>query len=312
MSTNTFTARFSKPAFFFFALLCLTPWINGPIALLGGFAFNSFLGNPFKKQTSVVTKHLLKISVVGLGFGMNLAGTLAVGKDSFWITAASIILILAAGALLGYYLHLDKKLTHLISSGTAICGGSAIAAVGPIIQASEKEMSVALGAIFLLNSIALLLFPVLGHILHLTQHQFGIWAAIAIHDTSSVTGAAAVYGQEALQTAVTIKLVRTLWIIPLSFVTALWFKNETKKINIPWFIGLYIAAILLNSYVPFVSIAAPTLVQIARASLTLTLFLIGSGLSVKNFQSVGYKPLILAIILWILISVVSLIFVYND
>lgn len=298
-----------KTGYILIALICLTPWINGPIALILGFLFTLIFQNPLKKQSTLVTKHLLKISVIGLGFGMNLATTFAVGKDGFWITAGSIILVLTAGSLLGKWLQIDKKTTHLISSGTAICGGSAIAAIGPVLKASKEQMSVALGVIFLLNSIALLLFPPLGHLFQLTQHQFGVWAAIAIHDTSSVTGAAAAYGQEALQTAVTIKLTRSLWIIPLSLLTAFWFKNESKKVSIPWFIALYIVAMVLNSYVPIVAQFSPIIVQIARAGLTLTLFLIGAGLSLKTFNTVGWKPLSLALLLWIIISTVSLLFV---
>jgi uncharacterized integral membrane protein (TIGR00698 family) len=210
------------------------------------------------------------------------------------------------GIVAGRYLKVDKRTSFLISAGTAICGGSAIAALSPVIKAEEKQISVALGVIFILNSIALFIFPVIGHGLHLSQTQFGLWCAIAIHDTSSVVGAASRYGVQALQVATTVKLARALWIIPVAFITAFLFKTGNKQIQIPYFIGLFILAMLVNTYVPFIKPIIPYITSIAKTGLTLTLFLIGSGLSLKVLKSVGVVPLFQGIMLWVLISGVSL------
>ena len=203
---------------------------------------------------------------------------------------------------MGKLLKIDKKTSYLVSAGTAICGGSAIAAISPIIKAAEKQISVALGTIFILNSIALFLFPVIGHWLHLSQTEFGLWCAIAIHDTSSVVGAAGKYGSQALEVATTVKLARALWIIPVAFISSFIFKNRGGKIKIPYFIGLFILAMIANTYLPVVQSISMYLVAIARSGLTLTLFLIGCGLSRKVLQSVGFKPLVQGVVLWVLIS----------
>ena len=204
------------------------------------------------------------------------------------------------------WLKIDKKTSHLISCGTAICGGSAIAAIAPVIKSDEKQTSVALGVIFILNSIALFLFPAIGHWLHLSQQDFGLWCAIAIHDTSSVVGAANKYGPEALQIATTVKLARALWIIPVALITAMIFKNKSSKIKIPYFIGLFIVAMLLNTYIPQTAVIAPSLVLIAKIGLTLTLFLIGAGLNFNVLKSVGLKPLFQGILLWAFIATAAL------
>ena len=206
-------------------IFCLTPIVSPPVALLIGFAIAQFSGHPFLHLNHKATSFLLKVSVVGLGFGMNVQNALQVGKEGFAFTVASICGTLAFGLLLGKLLKIEKKTSHLISTGTAICGGSAIAAISPLIKADEKQISVALGTVFILNSIALLIFPFIGHLLHLTQMQFGLWSAIAIHDTSSVVGAANKYGAQALQVATTVKLARALWIIPVSVLTAIFFKT---------------------------------------------------------------------------------------
>ncbi|WP_276133680.1 YeiH family protein [Polluticoccus soli] len=295
-----------KVIFITLAVLCLTPLITPPVALLLGLLVAQFVGHPYLKQNKKYTTMLLQISVVGLGFGMNLHSAMEAGKQGISFTIASIIGTLLLGALLGYWLKIDKKTSHLISSGTAICGGSAIAAVSPVIHAEEEQISVALGIVFILNSIALLIFPPIGHALGLTQKEFGMWAAIAIHDTSSVVGAAKVYGQEALEVATTVKLTRALWIIPLALGTALVYKDNTKKIKIPYFIGYFIIAMAINTYVPAIHPVSPFIVQAAKAGLTLTLFLIGAGLSKKTIRSVGVRPFIQGIILWVVISSTAL------
>jgi uncharacterized integral membrane protein (TIGR00698 family) len=305
-SGGTWLGKISRPAFIVAVLFCLTPLITPPLALLGGLVFANTLGNPFKKYNSKASKWLLQISVVGLGFGMNAMAALRAGKTGILFTVVSIFGTLALGYIFGRWMKMDKKTTQLISAGTAICGGSAIAAVAPVIEAEEKQISVALGIVFILNSIALFLFPVLGHLLHLSETQFGMWAAIAIHDTSSVVGAAGRYGPQALLTATTVKLARALWIIPVSLGMAALRKKGSGKVKIPWFIFLFVIAMLLNSYVPPINAVSAYIVMVAKAGLTLTLFLIGAGLSLSSLRSVGLKPFVLGIILWVIISVAAL------
>ena len=304
----------TKVIFILAAVACLTPYIDPPVALFMGLLLALTIGHPYLHLNRKATNWLLKSSVVGLGFGMNIMNAMQAGRQGILFTVVSILGTLIIGWLLGKVLKIDKKTSHLVSSGTAICGGSAIAAVGPVIDADEKSMSVSLGIVFILNSIALILFPYLGHLLELTQQQFGLWSAIAIHDTSSVVGAATKYDTyfdpnspvKALQIATTVKLARALWIIPVALGSALMFKSKSRKINIPWFIGLYILAMVLYTYVPFVQQFGPYVVIVAKKGLTLTLFLIGAGLSKKVIQSVGVKPFLQGIILWVLISVTAL------
>jgi len=295
-------------AFFALLLFCLTPWCPPPLALALGLALALTLGSPFK--TSRQTRILLQTSVVGLGFGMNLQKVVEAGRSGILFTLATIIGTLLAGYALGRVLRVSSGTAHLISSGTAICGGSAIAAVGPVIGATDEEMSVSLGTVFILNSIALFVFPAIGVALHLTQPQFGIWAAIAIHDTSSVVGAAAAYGAEALQVATTVKLTRALWIVPLTLGTAIAFRRRMSpgagRVVIPWFIFFFLLASVIRTYVPAPQIAWDVVVRIARIGLTVTLFLIGSALSRKSLAAVGFRPLILGITLWILVSAAGL------
>ncbi len=301
-----FQAHITLQKILFFVFIAISLFLQSPaIALLLGFAFTLIIGNPFGKHTGKITNILLKASVVGLGFGINLSAAITASKDGVIFTMISIAFTITLGFIIGGMLKINRKTSHLLASGTAICGGSAIAAVGPVLNANEKEMSVSLGTIFLLNSIALFIFPPIAHFFSLTQHQFGVWAAIAIHDTSSVVGAASIYGQEALQTATTIKLVRTLWIVPVALLTAFLFKSKSKKVTIPYFIGFFIIAMLLSSYFPFIASISGSIVLISRLGLVLTLFLIGAGLSLDKIKSVGIKPLILGIILWVVISVVS-------
>jgi len=279
--------------------------ISPPGALALGMLIALTVGNPYSVKTAKATKYLLQASVVGLGFGMDLQKVVAAGRTGILFTIATIVGTLLLGFVIGRAMKIEPTTSHLISSGTAICGGSAIAAVGPVLKASDEQMSVSLGTVFILNSIALFVFPIIGHRLALSQTQFGVWAPIAIHDTSSVVGAAARYGAEALQIATTVKLTRALWIVPLTLGTAFVFhRKSAAKITIPWFILWFLVASLIRTYVA--SPAWPVIVTIAKYGLTLTLFLIGAGLSRKSLAAVGIRPLILGVLLWIAISTVSL------
>ncbi|MFB9080493.1 YeiH family protein [Flavobacterium procerum] len=286
--------------------LCLFSIISPPIALLIGVVLVNLFGNPFIEFNHKAITFLLQFSVVGLGFGMNASSAFSAGKEGFVLTISSIFSTLIFGFLLGKWLKTEKKTSHLISCGTAICGGSAIAAISPVIKSNENQTSIALGVIFILNSVALFVFPFIGHQFGLSQKDFGLWCAIAIHDTSSVVGAANKYGAEALQIATTVKLARALWIIPISILTAVIFKNKNSKIKIPYFIGLFVLVMLLNSYVPKVSVVAPCVVNIAKIGLTVTLFLIGATLNVNTLKSVGVRPLLQGVLLWVFITVLSL------
>ncbi|WP_229747110.1 putative sulfate exporter family transporter [Mucilaginibacter galii] len=282
--------------------LCLSPLVSPAIALLMGLIIAQCTGHPYLHLNHKATHILLQFSVVGLGFGMNVHSALQAGKEGILFTVASISCTLISGYLMGKWLGIEKKTSYLISAGTAICGGSAIAAISPVIKAEEKQISVALGCVFILNSVALFIFPVIGHHLHLSQSQFGLWCAIAIHDTSSVVGAASKYGPHALEVATTVKLARALWIIPVAFLSTFIFNNKSKKISVPYFIGLFVLAMITNTYIHAVAGISHYMVAAAKAGLTLTLFLIGAGLSRQVLAAVGLKPMIQAIVLWIAIS----------
>ena len=299
-------SRRQKILFSAMAVLSLTPLVAAPMALVAGFIIAEVAGNPYAEWSKKITSGLLQYVVVGLGFGMNVNSALKAGKEGFLFTVFSIVMVLLLGFVLTRWLKIDKILGYLIASGTAICGGSAIAAVSPVVKAKPGQITVALAVVFLLNSLALLVFPAIGHMLHLSQQQFGLWSAIAIHDTSSVVGAAGKYGTEALEVATTVKLARALWIIPLSFFSVWYFKNKEGKVKLPYFIGFFILAMCLNTYVPVLHIISPVIVRVSKALLTLTLFLIGAGLSVKTIKNAGSRPLLLAVLLWVVISVVSL------
>jgi uncharacterized integral membrane protein (TIGR00698 family) len=304
-----------RSVFIIIVILCLTPFISAPVALLLGIIVAQVIGNPYSDIISKykITPRLLQYSVVGLGFGMNIQSAVQAGKQGVLFTIITIIGTLVLGAILGLMMKTDKKTSHLISCGTAICGGSAIAAIAPVIRADEKQISVSLGIVFILNAIALFIFPVIGHELNLTEAQFGLWSAIAIHDTSSVVGAATAYGgSDTINYATTVKLARALWIIPLALITALFFKEGKQKTKIPYFIAFFILAMLINTYVPLVNTQSKLLVSIAKAGLVLTLFLIGAGLSMKTIKSVGIKPMLQGIILWIAIASVSLLVIINS
>lgn len=310
MSFSVFSKQLNGIVYLILAFLCLTPFITAPIALFLGLVFALTLGSPFPKFNKKASKYLLQISVVGLGFGMNLLDSVKAGSDGMLFTLFSVVSVMIIGIMVGKWLNIGKVPSYLIASGTAICGGSAIAAVGPIAKASESEMSISLATIFVLNAVALFLFPVLGHWLQLTQHQFGLWAAIAIHDTSSVVGAGATFGEEALKVATTVKLTRALWIIPLSVFTSFYFKSKGDKIVIPWFILFFIVAMVINTYLNIPKAITHDIVSVSRQSLTLTLFFIGAGLSRSTIKSVGIKPLVLGVTLWFFIAIISLSFIY--
>ena len=293
------------------ALHVFSAWVTPPVVLFIGLVFALLCGQAYPTFNKKVSKKLLQYSVIGLGFGMNLQASLASGKEGMLFTIISVIGTLLIGMFIGCkVLKLNRNTSYLISSGTAMCGGSAIAAVGPIIKAKDTDMSMALATVFILNAIGLFLFPIMGHWLGLSQQEFGTWAAIAIHDTSSVVGAGAAYGEEALQVATTIKLTRALWIIPLALITSIIFRSEGKKISIPWFILFFIVAMLINTYLlaDYPEIGK-FIAGIARKGLILTMFFIGASLSVDVIKSVGIRPLLQGILLWIIISAGSLAYI---
>ncbi|CAK7083525.1 MAG: hypothetical protein PARBA_03681 [Parabacteroides sp.] len=298
--------KYNKPLFILLFILCLMPFISPAIALFLGLALGMTAGQPFPVFSKKTSKYLLQFSVVGLGFGMNLYESLQTGKDGMIFTVVSVVAVLVLGMYLGKRLMMDKKTAYLISAGTAICGGSAIAAVAPVVKANDNEMSMSLGTIFILNAIALFIFPPIGHLLGMTQEQFGMWAAIAIHDTSSVVGAGAAYGEKALEIATMVKLTRALWIIPITIVTMFLFKQKGAKISIPWFIFFFILAMVANTFLSIPGVVSSSLVWTAKKGLTVTLFLIGSGLSRKVIKHVGVRPMVQGVVLWIFIGLMSL------
>ena len=293
-----------KLLFWLLLLACCVPMVSAPMALTAGLVFGLVIGNPWKNSTSTWSRRLLQASVVGLGFGINLPMILQTGKDAFLYTAISISFTMLAGWLLGRLFKTPQRTSTLISFGTAICGGSAIAAMAPVIRAEGEETGVALATVFTLNSVALILFPPLGHLLGMGQQQFGLWSALAIHDTSSVVGAAAAYGELALAIGTTVKLTRALWIMPSALLAA-WFTKSEGKAKFPFFIIGFIAAAAIKTALPqFEQIWHP-LNSIARQSLVVTLFLIGSGLTRELLGKTGLKPLVQGITLWVIVSVTS-------
>lgn len=295
-----------------FQVFGVSDFITPALALFAGLVFALIFPMPFPKFNKKGSKYLLQASVVGLGFGMNVVTALKSGSEGMMFTIVSVIGVMAFGILIGIWMHLNRKTAYLISSGTAICGGSAIAAVGPVLKADDHEMAVSLGVIFILNAIALFIFPPIGHYFGMTQAQFGTWAAIAIHDTSSVVGAGDAYGAEACQIATLIKCTRALWIIPLAFATMFIFRDKKgSKVSIPWFIVLFVAAMVVNTYCGIPSAVSDTIVYISKKALVVTLFFIGAGLSVGMVKKVGIRPLLLAILLWIIIGVSSFMVVMN-
>lgn len=284
--------------------------MDAGLALLLGFGLALTIEHPFPTLHKKWSHYLLQASVVGLGFGLNAHSALQAGKAGLWLTVTSITIALSFGIWLGRKIHVGKKAAYLISAGTAICGGSAIAAIAPLVSAKDSDMSVSMGTVFLLNAVALFLFPWIGHMLHMGDTQFGLWSAIAIHDTSSVVGAASRYSPKALEIATTVKLARALWIIPVSLVTLLVMRiknGQTEShIRIPWFIFIFIGVVVLNTFISPVHAIAPATLWLAKKGLVITLFLVGTGLSPQVIRQTGIRPLVLGISVWSIIAVGSL------
>src|SRR3984893_16474585 len=287
-----------KTLFFAGLIISASGFISPPVALTAGILFGLSVAHPLPADSRDLSLFLLQASVVALGFGMNLHEVLEAGRSGFLYTALGISFALLLGQILGRLLRVTGNSSFLITTGTAICGGSAIAAIGPIIEADEEEMAVSLGTIFILNSVALLIFPPIGNALHLAQSQFGLWAALAIHDTSSVVGAATKYGPQALVIGTTVKLARALWIVPLALATAA-IKHSRSRLQFPWFIGFFVLAAVINTYLLALTSLNKSLFTLGRLGLTATLFLIGSGISRSTVKEVGWRPLLLGVLLWL-------------
>ncbi len=295
----------SKILFALGLAFCLTPWASPPLALVAGLVFGAIASHPYPGESKQISKYLLQAAVVGLGFGMNLQQVLRAGRSGFVYTAVGIAFALMVGTIIARLVRVERRAAFLISTGTAICGGSAIAAVGPVVGATEDEMSVSLGTIFLLNSVALLTFPAIGAALKLSQSQFGLWAALAIHDTSSVVGACAKYGTAALAVGTTVKLARALWIVPITVATAIRTGSKTR-IHWPWFILFFCLAAMANTYLLAGLPVYHLLSSLGKLMLIFTLFLIGATLSPAALRKVGPRPLIQGVLLWIIVGVTSL------
>ncbi len=309
MITSFFRDKLIPFLFVFIIALCFSPLISAPVALLLGILFAIKGKAPDWFSGSVVTKYLLQASIVLMGFGMNLDQVMKTSGTGFWLTVGSVTITITSGLLLGYLLKVDRKTALLISSGTAICGGSAIAAVSPVIEAKSFQISFALAVVFVLNSVALFLFPVVGHSLHLSQETFGYWAAIAIHDTSSVVGAGSAYGEKALAVATTVKLTRALWIIPLTLVLSFFNKtNSTRKIRVPWFIALFVIAMLVGHFLPAWGETFNHLSWLGKKGMLVALFLIGTSLSFGELKKAGLNAFLMGLALWIVISLLSVAF----
>jgi uncharacterized integral membrane protein (TIGR00698 family) len=298
----------AKILFFLALVLSFTGLLSPPVALTIGILFGLCFTHPYAAAARTSARILLQVCVVALGFGMNLHEVLKAGRSGFVYTALGISFALLAGLALGKLLRVRGNSSFLITAGTAICGGSAIAAIGPILHADDEEMSVSLGTVFILNSVALLIFPPIGSALHLSQSQFGLWAALAIHDTSSVVGAAAKYGPQALVIGTTVKLARALWIVPLALATAM-LKHSKSKTQFPWFILFFCLAAIFNTYFPAISPFSHSLFTLGRLGLTATLFLIGTGISRSTLKEVGWRPLLQGVLLWAIVGIASLYFI---
>lgn len=322
MSNTPYQKTFnSKTIFFLGLLLAASGLVTPPVALVGGIAFGFTVEHPFRQESGSLAKLLLQASVVALGFGLNLSQVIQAGRAGFLYTALSISCAFALGIVFGKLLGVGGKASFLITAGTAICGGSAIAAIAPITDANEEEISVSMGTVFVLNSVALLIFPAIGAAMHLSQNQFGLWAALAIHDTSSVVGAGAKYGNQALAVATTVKLARALWIVPVSLLTAAYMRSFAQgeseghparktSVKLPWFIALFCLATVVSTYIPRFAHAYSALNHLGRQGLTATLFLIGTSLSKRTLREVGVRPFVQGVSLWIIIATLSLLAIH--
>lgn len=297
-----------KNLFFLGIILAASGILSPPFALAAGLAYGLLTAHEYHVDARRLSKFLLQASVVCLGFGMNLGEVIRVGRSGFLYTALGITFAMLLGIGLAMLLRVGKTQGFLISAGTAICGGSAIAALAPVTQASDEAVAVSMGTVFVLNSVALFIFPPIGHSLHLSQSQFGLWSALAIHDTSSVVGAAARYGSVALAIATTVKLARALWIVPVSVGTALVCRSRAK-IHLPWFILLFCLAAVANSVVQWFHPEYVQLARLGRLGLGVTLFLIGTTLSRDSLRKVGARPLLQGVLLWIVVGTTSLLLI---
>jgi uncharacterized integral membrane protein (TIGR00698 family) len=304
----------SRTLFLIAAAVMLLPWLTAPVGLALGAVFGLVLGNPFPIETARVSGQLLKVCVVGLGFGLSISEVLATGATGLWLTGIGVLLILGTGLLLARAFSVEKDAGTLVASGTAICGGSAIAAVAPVIRARPEAISTAMACVFVLNAVALYVFPATGRWLDLSEHQFAVWAAIAIHDTSSVVGAASAFGPQALAEATVLKLARALWILPLVLILAFTMTKSESGSRLagfkpPLFIGLFVLAALARTLLPDAEPLFDHLKAAARQGLVLVLFLIGAGLSRELLTRVGWRPFAQGLMLWSATSVVSLVLV---
>ena len=305
------SALLQKTFFIAFVLLILfTSLLNSAMALVAGLVVGLLLGNPFRHHTVKGAKLLLQAAMVGMGFGIDLHQVAETGLIGMVYTFVSLAATMLVGLLLGKLFLTPPRLTHLVSSGTSICGASAIAAVAPAIKANDEEITVALGIVFILNALALFVFPPVGHLLQLTQEQFGIWAGIAIHDTSSVVGAAARFGDESILIATTVKLTRALWIVPLVLVSGLMYKTGERKLSIPLFIVLFVLASVISTFIPAVANLSPEIIAIAKKLMLLSLFFIGANISLRALKSISPKPFWQGLLLWLFVSITSLAIIY--
>jgi len=296
---------YKSALFILLAAATLTPWITPTQALTAGITFSLLLTNPHPTQSTLLSKKLLQLSVIGLGFGLTITQVWHAGRSGLLYTIIGITLTLLLGYLLGRLLKIRSGTAHLISFGTAICGGSAIAAMAPVIEADDDEIAVSLATVFTLNAVALLLFPHIGHFFDLDHRQFGLWAALAIHDTSSVVGAGAVYGASALAIATTVKLARAAWIAPVTLITG-YLRRSRHGVTIPWFILGFLVAAALRTWIPQADALWDGLYAAARRLLVLTLFLIGAGLSRKVLREVGMRSLLHGVTLWLVVGGLTL------
>lgn len=291
--------------YYLIPILCLFPFFSAPLALFMGILLAIFYKGEEVVKTGKLTKYLLQGSIVCMGFSMSVSEVIQTGKTGFMITVISVVVSVLAGILLGRIFKVGKNTTMLISSGTAICGGSAIAAIAPVLDAKNNEISFSLAVIFVLNAVALFIFPIIGHLLQMDQTHFGYWAAIAIHDTSSVVGACSAYGEQALQVGTTVKLTRTLWIIPLALCIAFFNKNKTSKINIPWFIFLFLLAIIIGNYIPGMAETNGHLSWLGKKGMMISLFFIGASINIEEVKKTGINTFMLGILLWFIIAILS-------
>lgn len=291
--------------YYLIPICCLFPFFSAPLALFLGILLAIFYKGEEVVKTGKLTKYLLQASIVCMGFSMSVHDVVQTGKTGFMITIVSVGVTMLCGIVLGKFLQVQKNTTMLISGGTAICGGSAIAAIAPVLGAKNNEISFSLAVIFVLNAVGLFIFPVIGHLLQMDQTHFGYWAAIAIHDTSSVVGACSAYGEQALQVGTTVKLTRTLWIIPLALCIAFFNKNKASKINIPWFIFLFVVAIIIGNYIPGMAETNDHLSWLGKKGMMVSLFFIGASINMKEVKKTGVNTFLLGIVLWIIIAVLS-------